>query len=233
MDGFLNQSTNSALLALQTTADPRWPMVVARDPNADGTFLYLVKTTGVYCRPSCAARPARPENVQFHTTCQDAAKAGFRPCKRCKPDQVSPVEQHAGRIAAACRMIEISETQPTLNRLAQHAGLSPYHFHRIFKAATGLTPKGYAVAHRNNLVRKALKKRSTVTQAIYDAGYNSNGPFYKNSNQVLGMAPSIYRTGGARTEIDSPLANVLWAPSSLRKATLVSAPFSSEMLRMR
>jgi len=176
-------------------------MLVARDPKADGAFFYSVKTTGIYCRPSCAARPARPENVQFHTTCQDAAKAGFRPCKRCKPEQVSPVEQHAGKIAAACRMIEDSETQPSLERLAQHARLSPYHFHRVFKAATGLTPKGYAVAHRANLVRKALKKRGTVTEAIYDAGYNSNGRFYGNSSQILGMTPSIYRTGGARTEI--------------------------------
>src|SRR6201997_5002473 len=179
--------------------DPRWASVVARDPQAK--FYYSVKTTGVYCRPSCAARLARPENVQFHRTCEDAEKAGFRPCKRCKPDQVSPVEQHAEKIASACRLIESSETTPSLELLAQHAGLSTYHFHRVFKAATGLTPKEYAAAHRDNLVRKSLNKSDTVTEAIYDAGYNSNSRFYETSNRVLGMTPSNYRAGGAQTDI--------------------------------
>src|ERR1700723_4195189 len=179
--------------------DPRWASVVARDPQAK--FYYSVKTTGVYCRPSCAARLARPENVQFHRTCEDAEKAGFRPCKRCKPDQASPLEQHAEKIASACRLIESSETPPSLELLAQHVGLSTYHFHRVFQAATGLTPKEYAAAHRDNLVRKSLNKSDTVTEAIYDAGYNSNSRFYETSNQVLGMTPSNYRAGGAQTEI--------------------------------
>ncbi len=173
--------------------------MVARDPQAK--FYYSVKTTGVYCRPSCAARLARPENVRFHLTCEDAEKAGFRPCKRCKPDQASPVEQHAEKIGSACRLIEGSETPPGLELLAQHVGLSTYHFHRVFKAATGLTPKVYAAAHRASLVRKSLNKSDTVTDAIYDAGYNSNSRFYENSNQVLGMTPSNYRAGGAQTDI--------------------------------
>ena len=194
----MSTSTKIAHLATTTESDPRWAAVVARDPQA--TFFYSVKTTGVYCRPSCAARLARPENVQFHCTCKDAEKAGFRPCKRCKPDQASPVE-HSEKISSACRLIENSETPPSLKLLAQHVGLSTYHFHRVFKAATGLTPKGYAAAHRASLVRKSLNKSDTVTDAIYDAGYNSNSRFYETSNQVLGMTPSNYRAGGAQTDI--------------------------------
>ena len=194
----MSTSTKNAHLATITENDPRWAAVVARDPQA--TFFYSVKTTDVYCRPSCAARLARPENVQFHLTCKDAEKAGFRPCKRCKPDQASPVE-HSEKISSACRLIENSETPPSLKLLAQHVGLSTYHFHRVFKAATGLTPKGYAAAHRASLVRKSLNKSDTVTDAIYDAGYNSNSRFYETSNQVLGMTPSNYRAGGAQTDI--------------------------------
>ena len=155
----------------------------------------------MYSRPSCAARLPKPENVQFHATCEDAEKAGFRPCKRCKPNQASLVEQHAEKIASACRLIESSETPPSLELLAQHVGLSAYHFHRLFKATTGLTPKEYAAAHRDKLVRKTLSKSDTVTDAIYDAGYNSNSRFYETSNQVLGMTPSNYRAGGSQTNI--------------------------------
>src|SRR6202451_462325 len=154
-------STKNSLATIAEN-DPRWASVVARDPQAK--FYYSVKTTGVYCRPSCAARLARPENVKFHGTGEDEEKAGCRPCKRCKPDQASPVEQHAEKIASACRLIESSETPPSLELLAQHVGLSTYHFHRVFKAATGLTPKKDASAHRANLVRKSLNKSDTVTE---------------------------------------------------------------------
>jgi AraC family transcriptional regulator of adaptative response/methylated-DNA-[protein]-cysteine methyltransferase len=195
----MSTSTRDAHLATITENDPRWAAVVARDPEAN--FYYSVKTTGVYCRPGCAARLARPENVQFYRTCEDAENAGFRPSKRCKPNQISLVEQHARMIASACRLIESSETPPTLELLAQNAGMSAYHFHRVFKSATGLTPKGYAAAHRANLVRESLNKSDTVTGAIYDAGYSSNSRFYETSNQVLGMTPSNYRSGGAQTDV--------------------------------
>jgi AraC family transcriptional regulator, regulatory protein of adaptative response / methylated-DNA-[protein]-cysteine methyltransferase len=195
----MSTSAKNARLATITATDTRWAFVVARDPQA--TFFYSVKTTGVYCRPSCAARLPLPENVQFHATCEDAEKAGFRPCRRCKPDQAPPVEQHAEKIAAACRLIESSERPPSLEFLAQHAGLSTYHFHRVFKTATGLTPKEYGAAHRDKLVRKSLNKSDTVTGAIYDAGYNSNSRFYETSNQVLGMTPTNYRAGGSQTDI--------------------------------
>ena len=187
--------------ASATERDARWAAVVARDPQADGTFSYSVETTGVYCRPSCAARLPKPEHVRFHATCGDAEHAGFRPCKRCKPHQLSPVEQQAATIAAACRLIEQAEGTPSLAQLAQQAGFSPSHFHRVFKAITGLTPKAYAAAQRAKRVRNALSTRGTVTEAMYDAGYNSNGRFYATAHEVLGMTPSHYRAGGAQTAI--------------------------------
>jgi AraC family transcriptional regulator of adaptative response/methylated-DNA-[protein]-cysteine methyltransferase len=139
--------------------------------------------------------------VRFHATYTEAEQAGFRPCKRCKPNQASPVEQHVVKIAAACRFIENSEETPSLAQLAYHAGLSTYHFHRVFKAVTGLTPKAYAAAQRAKRVRSTLGTSPTVTEALYDAGYNSNGRFYATANEVLGMTPSNYRAGGARTAI--------------------------------
>jgi AraC family transcriptional regulator of adaptative response/methylated-DNA-[protein]-cysteine methyltransferase len=194
-------NTADAKRAAATTKDPRWAAIVARNPAADGQFFYSVKTTGVYCRPSCAARPARPENVQFHSSCEDAERAGFRACKRCKPNQPPLVEQHAAKVTEICRLIEAAETAPALDELASKAGLSPYHFHRVFKAVTGLTPKAYAVAHRANRMRTELDRSGTVTAAIFDAGYNSNGRFYEKSDEVLGMTPSNYRAGGANTAI--------------------------------
>ena len=123
--------------------DPRWAAVVARDHRADGVFFYSVKTTGVYCRPSCGSRLANPKNVRFHETAADAARAGFRPCRRCRPDEPSLEQLHAARVAEACRVIETAEDMPTLAALADGAGLSLYHFHRVFKATTGVTPTEY------------------------------------------------------------------------------------------
>ena len=197
----MNRSAKNAQLADATVKDPRWASVVARDPEADGAFYYSVQTTGVYCRPSCAARLARPENVRFHKTGEEAEQAGFRPCKRCKPDQPSVVEQHAAKVIEACRIIEGSQAVPGLEDLARRVGVSTYHFHRIFKQVTGLTPRGYAAAHREKRVRDELGRGGTVTEAIFDAGYNSNARFYEKSNEVLGMTPTSYRTGGANTEI--------------------------------
>jgi AraC family transcriptional regulator of adaptative response/methylated-DNA-[protein]-cysteine methyltransferase len=139
--------------------------------------------------------------VRFHATCGDAEQAGFRPCKRCKPHQTSLVEQQAATIAASCRLIEQAEGTPSLAQLAQHAGFSPSHFHRVFKAITGLTPKAYAAAQRAKRVRSALSTCGTVTEAMYDAGYNSNGRFYATAQEVLGMTPSNYRAGGTQTAI--------------------------------
>ena len=197
----MNTHSKNHRLADATASDPRWAAVLARDAAADGQFFYSVKTTGVYCRPSCAARPARPENVAFHTSTADAERAGFRPCKRCKPGQPDRAEQHAALVAGLCRFIESAEQAPTLDELAQRAGISAFHLHRIFKLATGLTPKAYAMAHRAKRVRQELGRGDTVTDAIYGAGYNSNGRFYAQADQVLGMTPTAYRSGGANTEI--------------------------------
>lgn len=183
------------------TDEARWAAVTAKDRAADGAFLYSVRTTGVYCHPSCAARPARRENVAFHLDGEAARAAGFRACRRCKPDQPPIAERYAAMVGEACRRIEAAEEPPTLNALARHAGMSPHHFHRIFKAETGVTPKAYAEARRRERVREGLASGATVTEAIYDAGYNSGGRFYAASATVLGMTPTRFRKGGERATI--------------------------------
>jgi AraC family transcriptional regulator of adaptative response/methylated-DNA-[protein]-cysteine methyltransferase len=175
--------------------------VVARDRSSDGAFYYSVRTTGVYCRPSCPSRRANPKNVSFHQTAADARGGGFRPCKRCKPDQ--PFEQpHAAIVEEICRVIETADEPPKLAALANRAGISPYHFHRVFKAVTGVTPRAYAAAQRTKRLRSELEQGGrTVTDAIYAAGFNSGGRFYETSEQLLGMTPTDYRAGGVDTEI--------------------------------
>ncbi len=197
----MNTAQRQAPLAAATVSDPRWTAVVARDAAADGTFFYSVKTTGVYCRPSCAARLARPENVSFHPTRADAERAGFRPCKRCKPDQPPLAEQHAATVADVCRLIESADPVPSLEQLARHGGMSTWHFLRVFKAVAGVTPRAYAAAHRARRLRDQLDQGGTVTNAIYDAGYHSSSRFYAQADAVLGMTPSRYRAGGADTTI--------------------------------
>lgn len=184
-----------------TELDPRWARVKARDRTADGEFWYSVASTGVYCRPSCASRGANPRNVAFHDSIASAEAAGFRPCKRCRPDQAPHEAQNAAKVARACRIIEAAEEPPALADLARAVGLSPHHFHRTFKAVTGVTPKAYADARRAERVREGLASAATVTEAIYDAGFNSNGRFYEQSDGLLGMTPSDYRAGGAGAEI--------------------------------
>ena len=175
----------------------RWNAVVAHDAEADGHFYYSVKTTGVYCRPSCAARLALRKNVDFHLSCEDAEKVGFRPCRRCKPNQPKLAERQAATIAKACRIIEEADDEPSLEVLSRAVSMSTYHFHRTFKRVTGVTPKAYATAHRAGRVRDELSQSNSVTEAIYDAGFNSNGRFYAASSKTLGMKPSKYRSGGA------------------------------------
>jgi len=183
------------------TDDARWAAVLRRDVDFDGRFYYAVVTTGIYCRPSCPAKRPMRANVRFHTSPASAEAAGFRACKRCKPDHASLAAQHSAKIAQACRTIEAAETPPTLPTLAAAAGLSPSHFHRLFKGALGLTPKAYAAAHRLQQVREGLHQGATVTRALYDAGFNSSGRFYEASMDALGMSPRTYRAGGAGATI--------------------------------
>jgi len=186
----------------KTTADdPRWARVLARDKSADGLFWYSVATTGVYCRPGCPSRAANPKNVRLHDTLAAARATGFRPCKRCHPEGLSLEAANAASVEQACRLIEQAESAPSLAELAEAVELSPGYFHRLFKAATGLTPKGYAAARRAGRVRAELGRSDTVTQAIYDAGFNSNGRFYEQSTGLLGMTPSRFRAGGADEDI--------------------------------
>jgi AraC family transcriptional regulator of adaptative response/methylated-DNA-[protein]-cysteine methyltransferase len=173
-----------------------WQAVIEKDKKADGQFFFSVRTTGVYCRPSCPSRLARRENVGFHASCDAAEAAGFRACKRCRPRDSSQAERDAALVARACDLIKGAEQPPRLAHLAAASGLSPFHFHRIFKAATGLTPKAYADAQRADRVRRSLPSSKTVTEAIYNSGFNSNGRFYASSSQVLGMTPRRYRAGG-------------------------------------
>lgn len=189
-----------------TSPDAMWAAVVARDASFAGQFYIAVKTTGVYCRPGCPARLPKRANVRFFDTRDEAERAGFRPCKRCKPNQPSLDQAHAAKVAQACRLIEAADEAPKLDALAEIVGLSPYHFHRIFKQTVGVTPKAYAVAHRNKRVRAELPTSDTVTAAIYDAGFNSNGRFYANASEVLGMAPTDFREGGAGQDIRFAIA---------------------------
>jgi AraC family transcriptional regulator, regulatory protein of adaptative response / methylated-DNA-[protein]-cysteine methyltransferase len=201
-----------------TTDAQRWQAVLDRKVTADGTFVYSVKTTGVYCRPSCAARRALRENVQFHPSCEAAEAAGFRPCRRCHPDATSPADVHAAKIAAACRTIVTADEPPALHALAATAGMSPFHFHRIFTKTTGVTPKAYARAHRAQRARELLPQSKSVTEALYAAGFNSNGRFYAESSRMLGMTPVKFRRGGPDETIrfairKCPLGLVLVAAS--------------------
>lgn len=184
-----------------TMADRYWAALQARDASFDNQFFYAVATTGVYCRPSCSSRLARRENISFHGSIADAEAAGFRPCKRCQPHAPSREQQYADKVTEACRFIEDAAEMPTLDEIATHVGISSYHFHRVFKAVTGVTPKAYANANRQKRLRDQLKGAGTVTAAIYDAGFNSSGRFYASSEAVLGMTASAFRAGGKNAEM--------------------------------
>ncbi len=182
----------------RTGDEARWAAVLERDAARDGEFVYSVKTTGVFCRPSCPSRRARRENVAFHATADAARRAGFRPCKRCGPTRTDDVR--AGVVAAACARLE-ADPAPDLDTLAAELGLSPTHLARTFKAATGLTPKAWALQARAERVRGELAAGRPVTAALHRAGYGSSGRFYEKATETLGMSPTQRRTGGAGTTI--------------------------------
>src|SRR5260221_6282058 len=216
--------------------DPRWARVLKRDRTADGLFWYSVATTGIYCRPSCPSRAANAINVQLHNTLSDAKSTGFRPCKRCHPDGPSTDAENAALVARACRLIEESEGEPSLTALAKAVGRSASYFHRSFKAVTGLTPKDYAAAHRASKVREGLASGSSVTEAIYDAGYNSSGRFYEKSTDMLGMTPTQFKTGGTNEEIrfalgQTSLGAILVASSKKGVASILLGDDPDALLR--
>lgn len=222
--------------AAATVNDPRWARVVARDRSADGEFWYSVVTTGVYCRPSCPSRGANPQNVAFHNTLETAKATGFRACRRCNPDGASLDAENAILVEKACRLIEQSEAMLSLGDLADAVGRSAGYLHRLFKTTTGLTPKDYALAHRAARVREELTKGHTVTEAIYDAGFNSSGRFYAKSTGMLGMTPTHYRAGGANEEIrfaigQSSLGAILVASSEKGVVAILLADDPDQLAR--
>lgn len=219
-----------------TLDDPRWARIVARDRTADGSLWYSVSTTGIYCRPSCPSRTANPKNVTLHDTIESARATGFRACQRCNPDGPSLECENAALVAKACRIIEDSEEEPSLEELASAVDRSPSYFHRMFKASTGLTPKAYAAADRAKKVREGLETGNSVTEAIYDAGFNSSGRFYEKSTGMLGMTPTQYRTGGANEEIkfavgQSYLGAILVASSTKGVASILLGDDPDELVR--
>jgi AraC family transcriptional regulator, regulatory protein of adaptative response / methylated-DNA-[protein]-cysteine methyltransferase len=184
-----------------STDEERWTAVQNRERAADGAFFYSVRTTGVYCRPSCAARLPLRRNVRFHTTTAAAEAAGFRACKRCRPLEPDLAARRGAAVASACRLIEEAEGLPRVADLAAAAAMSRFHFQRVFKEATGLTPQSYAREKRAERMREQLRKGAPVTDAIYAAGFNSSGRFYAQADKTLGMPARDYRAGGANAAI--------------------------------
>ncbi|GBQ66249.1 O6-methylguanine-DNA methyltransferase [Ameyamaea chiangmaiensis NBRC 103196] len=210
---------------IATADDPRWARVVARDRTADGSFWYSVATTSVYCRPSCPSRTCNPKNVTLHATLAQARATGCRACRRCDPDAAGTDRTHPA-VLRACRMIEGAEDIPALRALAAHVGLSAWHLHRLFKAATGVTPHAYATAHRHGRVRHELGRATTITDAYVAAGFGSGGRFYSDADAALGMSAGRYRDGGSREDIQfalgvSTLGHVLVASASRGVAAIL------------
>lgn len=193
--------------------DSAWDAFSRRDRLADGRFVVTVRTTGIYCRPSCAARRPRREHVRFHATPEAARAAGFRPCLRCLPDQVA---RDRLAVARALALLEEADTVPALTDLAEAVGYAPHHFHRLFKRATGVTPAAYARGLRNQRADIALRHQGSVTAALYEAGYAAPSRFYADSETRRGMTPGRWRRGGdgaaiTWTMIATPLGQLLVA----------------------
>lgn len=181
--------------------ESRWQAVETRDIRADGQFVFAVKTTGICCRPSCRARHPLRENVLFFDNVTAAIEAGFRPCKRCQPEKPPLAQQRIERITWACRILEASDRPVVLAELAAQVAMSPFHFHRLFKQVTGLTPHAWQKALRAQRLREQLAQGETVTQALFDAGYQSGSAYYQQADGILGMTAKQYRQGGKRAVI--------------------------------
>lgn len=186
--------------------EKRWYAIVHKEQAAEGSFYYGVKTTGVFCRPGCSSRLPNRENVEYFTSRKAAESAGYRPCKRCKPASNSKNEEIEQIIIRACKSIVQSNSPLKLKDLAETAGMSPYHFHRLFKMIVGITPKQYASKHQADRFRKCLKSSESITDAIYSAGFSSSSGAYAKKRDHLAMKPRDYRAGGAGVTIHYGLA---------------------------
>ncbi len=202
--------------------DWAWGRASARDRAADGLFVVGVLTTGIYCRPSCAARYPKRENVRFFPSGDEAAATGLRACLRCKPDEVS---REAEALERAYRVLGEAEEPPSLAELAAAASYSPHHFHRLFKRATGVTPADYARGRRAESMVRSLAAEARVTDAIYEAGYSGPGRFYADVKARLGMTPTAWRDGG-RGE------TIRWATAETDLGTMLVAATERGICRL-
>src|ERR1019366_1232507 len=168
------------------------------DARQDGRFVFAVRTTGIYCRPSCPSRRPRRDSVEFFPDPREAERAGYRACLRCKPTEISAQAQYVLR---ARQLLDNAEGVVTLAQLCKRVGLSPFHLQRLFKRATGLSPREYQSARRMQQVKTELRKGGDVTTALYEAGFSSPSRLYENATQQLGMTPGVYRRGGAGATI--------------------------------
>src|SRR5271169_1240898 len=175
-------------------SDTQWRQVIERDARQDGRFVFAVRTTGIYCRPSCPSRRPRRDSVEFFAGPQQAERAGYRACLRCKPTEISTQAQAVTR---ARQMLDEAEGVLTLAKLSKRVGVSPFHLQRLFKRATGLSPREYQSARRMQHVKHGLRKGGDVTTALYAAGFSSPSRLYEKSGRQLGMTPGAYRRGGA------------------------------------
>lgn len=212
------ETPRSEAMATVTRLDPdtAWAAFMRRDRSWDGRIIGAVHTTGIYCKPSCPARRPKRENVTFYSSTQEARAAGFRPCLRCKPDEVGRDRE---AVAKAVKLIMQSEEPLSLGDLSDAVGYAPHHFQRIFKRDLGVSPAEYARGLRNQRTQQALKATGRVTDAVYDAGYQSPSGFYSDAKERLGMTPSAWRDGGRGetirwTTFDSPLGQMLIAATS-------------------
>ncbi len=215
--------------------DPRWNAVVARDAARDGEFVFAVSSTGVYCRPSCAARRPRRENVQFFIRPEQAEQAGYRACLRCRPKSFHGNTESDG-VKAICRFIEQHLDGPlTLGRLGTEFHQSPFHLQRRFKAVLGITPREYADSCRLRMLKRNLQAGDTVTRAMYDAGYGSSSRLYERTASQLGMTPDKYRRGAIAAAIrytcaDSPLGRMLIAATERGICSIQFARSDDELM---
>jgi len=188
---------------MNTELQHKWQQIMARDARQDGHFVFAVRTTGVYCRPSCPSRRPRPESVEFFSNPNDAERAGYRACLRCKPTEISSQTQYVTR---ARQLLDNAEGVLTLSALSKRVGLSPFHLQRLFKRATGLSPREYQSARRMQHVKAGLRRGDDVTTALYDAGFGSPSRLYERAPQQMGMTPGEYRRGGAGVRITFAIA---------------------------
>ncbi len=191
----------ATLLSIAPLTDEQcWQAVCERDGHYDGQFVFAVRTTGIFCRPSCRSRRPLRENVGFYPDADSAQAAGFRPCKRCQPDTIDPILQRQAKVEKACRLLE-QDTPITLDALADAVAMSPWHFHRLFKRVTGMTPKHWQQAYRARRLQNTLGQSHSITEAVLAAGFPDNSSYYRQADAALGMTASQYRRGGDDTAV--------------------------------